>query len=314
MKEVTVKSPATVANLVCGFDIMGLALNEPFDIMSVKLLDEPVVRIRHIDQFGLPETPEQNVAGVVFLSVMKQMGGGIGFEAIIEKVIKPGSGIGSSASSASAAAVAANHLLGNIFTQDQLVGFAMDGEQLASGSRHADNVAPCILGGITLVRSIDPTDIIRLEYPHLYVTVIHPQVEVKTSDARKVLKPEVPLKDAIHQWANVGGLVAGFYRKDYGLIARSLEDVIIEPQRSILIPGYQAVKDACRKTKALGGGISGSGPSLFMLSDHPEAAHDVEKHMKKVYDDLGIGYFTYVTDINDRGVEVVNKPASHHFR
>ena len=305
MKKVKIKCPGTVANLVCGFDILGMALNEPNDIMEVTLLDEPKVIIHNRDNYNLPTEPEKNVAGVVFLSVMERVGGKIGFEVTIEKHIKPGSGIGSSAASAAGAAVAANHLLGNIFSSDEVVQFAMNGEKLASGVKHADNIAPCILGGVTLIRSIHPLDIIPLASPDLYVTVVHPQIEVRTSDARQILKKQVLLKDAIKQWGNIAGLVTGFLKNDLDLIGRSLEDVLIEPVRSILIPGFDEVKTNCKKAGALGGGISGSGPSVFMLSKDETTAKAVEKEMKKVYDKIGIEYNTYVTTINKKGVEIL---------
>jgi homoserine kinase len=306
MKKVKIKCPGTVANLVCGFDILGMALNEPNDIMEVTLLDEPKVIIHNRDSYNLPTDPEKNVAGVVFLSVMEKVGGNIGFEVTIEKYIKPGSGIGSSAASAAGAAVAANHLLGNIFSSDEVVQFAMNGEKLASGVKHADNIAPCILGGVTLIRSIHPLDIIPLASPDLYVTVVHPQIEVRTSDARQILKKQVLLKDAIKQWGNIAGLVTGFLKNDVGLIGRSLEDVLIEPVRSILIPGFDEVKANCKEAGALGGGISGSGPSVFMISKDEATAIKVESEMKKVYDRIGIDYHTYMTTINKKGVEVIN--------
>ena len=306
MNKIKIKCPGTVANLVCGFDILGMALNEPNDIMEVSLLDEPKVIIHNRDDFNLPTEPEKNVAGVVFLSVMEKVGGNIGFEVTIEKHIKPGSGIGSSAASAAGAAVAANHLLGNIFSSDEVVQFAMNGEKLASGVKHADNIAPCILGGVTLIRSIHPLDIIPLASPDLFVTVVHPQIEVRTSDARQILKKQVLLKDAIKQWGNIAGLVTGFLKNDVELIGRSLEDVIIEPVRSILIPGFDEVKANCKEAGALGGGISGSGPSVFMISKDETTARAVEAEMKKVYDKIGIDYNTYVTTINKKGVEIIN--------
>src|SRR6185503_18074122 len=305
MKTVTVHSPGTVANLVCGFDILGLALNAPYDVMKVKLLDEPKVIIHNKDNFNLPTEPEKNVAGVVVLSVMERMENKIGFEIEIEKHIKPGSGIGSSAASAAGAAVAANLLLGNVFATDEVVQFAMNGEKLASGVKHADNIAPCILGGVSLIRSIHPLDIISIPSPELYVTVVHPQIEVRTSDARQILKKQVLLKDAIRQWGNIAGLVTGFMKNDYDLIGRSLEDVIIEPVRSILIPGFSDVKTKCKEAGALGGGISGSVPSVFMLSTSEVIARATEGVMKEVYDKLGIEYNTYVTTINRKGVEIV---------
>jgi homoserine kinase len=283
-----------------------MALNEPHDIMEVTLLDEPKVIIHNRDNYNLPTDPEKNVAGVVFLSVMEKVGGSVGFEVTIEKHIKPGSGIGSSAASAAGAAVAANHLLGNIFSSDEMVQFAMNGEKLASGVKHADNIAPCILGGVTLIRSIHPLDIIPLASPDLYVTVVHPQIEVRTSDARQILKKQVLLKDAIKQWGNIAGLVTGFLKNDLELIGRSLEDVLIEPVRSILIPGFDEVKANCKQAGALGGGISGSGPSVFMLSKDEVTAKAVETEMKAVYNRIGIEYNTYVTTINKKGIGIIN--------
>jgi homoserine kinase len=305
MQIVKVKCPATVANLVCGFDILGMALNDPFDLMQVKLTDTPEVIIRNKDKFNLPTDPEKNVAGVVLLSIIEKMNGNIGFEVEIEKHIKPGSGIGSSAASAAGAAVAANHLLGNIFSNDELVQFAMNGEKLASGVKHADNISPCISGGVSLIRSIHPLDIVSLSAPDLFVTIIHPQIEVRTSDARQILRQQVLLKDAIKQWGNIAGLVAGFLKNDLDLIGRSLEDVIIEPVRSILIPGFDEIKSRCAEAGALGGGISGSGPSVFMLSKNETIAKEVEKVMKEIYNRIGIDYNTYVTTINKTGVSVI---------
>jgi homoserine kinase len=306
MKKVKVHSPGTVANLVCGFDILGLALHEPYDIMELTLRDEPTVIIHNRDEFNLPTEAEKNVAGVVLLSIMEKMDNKFGFELTVEKHIKPGSGIGSSAASAAGAAVAANYLLGNIFSNDEVVQFAMNGEKLASGVKHADNIAPCILGGVSLIRAIHPLDIISIPSPDLFVTVVHPLIEVRTSDARQILKQQVLLKDAIRQWGNIAGLVTGFMKNDYDLIGRSLEDVIIEPVRSILIPGFDEVKSKCQEAGALGGGISGSGPSIFMLSKEEKTAKAVEAIMKEVYNRIGIDYNTYVTTINKKGVEIVN--------
>jgi len=306
MKKVKVHSPGTVANIVCGFDILGLALSEPYDVMEVTLLNRPEVIIHNKDNFNLPTEAEKNVAGVVLLSVMERMSNTIGFEVTVEKHIKPGSGIGSSAASAAGAAVAANYLLGNIFSSDEVVQFAMNGEKLASGVKHADNIAPCILGGISLIRSIHPLDIVSIPAPDLFVTVVHPQIEVRTADARQILKQQVLLKDAIRQWGNIAGLVTGFMKNDYDLIGRSLEDVIIEPVRSILIPGFDELKAKCKEAGALGGGISGSGPSVFMLSKDESTAKAVGHVMSQVYERIGIEYNIYVTTINKKGVEVVS--------
>lgn len=304
MNSVKIKSPATIANLVCGFDVLGLALNDPQDVMQLTLSEEPGIRIQHNDIYNLPAIPEKNVAGVALLELIKELDNEQGFDLVIEKHIKPGSGLGSSAASAAGVVVAANHLLGNRFSKEDLVRFAMAGEKLASGVKHADNISPCIYGGVTLIRSIFPLDIISLPAPPMYVAVVHPQIEVKTSDAREILRKEVLLKDAIKQWGNIAGLVAGFMQNDYGLISRSLEDVIIEPVRSILIPGFDDVKKKCAEAGALGGGIAGSGPSIFMLCKEESVAKDVELIMKGIYDNIGLAYHTYVTTINNQGITI----------
>lgn len=304
MSKIIVTCPGTVANLVCGFDVLGLALEKPCDIMEVTLLDEPVIRVASKDGFPLPTDPALNTAGAPLIAMQEELGRPIGFDVLIGKHIKPGSGIGSSAASAAGAVVAANHLLGNPFSKEDLVRFAMFGEKVASGVKHADNVTPCILGGITLIRSIFPLDIISIPAPDLHVTVVHPQIEVKTADARQILRKQVLLKDAIRQWGNIAGLVAGFMKNDLDLIGRSLEDVIIEPVRSMLIPGFDEVKTKCKEAGALGGGISGSGPSIFMLSKDYNTALAVEAVMKDIYNRIGLDYHTYVTTINKEGVKI----------
>lgn len=294
-----------MANLVCGFDVLGLCLEAPFDTMEVRLLDEQKVVIQSADGYPLPTDPMLNTAGAPLVEMLKEINEPIGFEVLIHKAIKPGSGIGSSAASAAGAVVAANHLLGLRFSKEDLVRFALFGEKVASGVKHADNIAPCIYGGITLIRSIYPLDIISIPAPELFVTVVHPQIEVKTSDARQILRKEVLLKDAIKQWGNIAGLVAGFMKSDYELIGRSLEDVIIEPLRSILIPGFAEVKSRAIEAGALGGGISGSGPSIFMLSKNESTAEAVAAIMQEIYQRIGLEYHTYVTRVNSQGVSIV---------
>ena len=305
MKSVKVLAPASVANLVCGFDVLGMALADPADEMTISLSNTPGITIVHEDEYNLPEEPDKNVAGAALQAMMKDLDPSIGFHLKVKKNIKPGSGLGSSAASAAGAVAGANALLDNKFSDDDLIRYAMSGEKLASGVKHADNIAPCLMGGITLIRSILPLDIVKLSFPDLYVTVIHPQIEVKTSDARQILRKQVLLKDAIRQWGNIAGLVAGFMQKDYSLIGRSLEDVIIEPVRSILIPGFDEVKKRCTEAGALGGGISGSGPSVFMLSVEERTANSVADVMKEIYSRLEIEYKVYVTKIDAKGVKII---------
>ncbi len=307
MKKIKLQVPATVANLVCGFDILGMAINEPFDEMELTLLEERKLIIHHEDDFNLPNEPEKNVAGVVLLKLMEKFKNqAIGFEVIINKKIKPGSGLGSSAASAAGAAFGANKLLGNVFTKEELVHYAMYGEELASGSRHADNIAPCLFGGITLVKSSEPIDIIPLSSPDLYVAAVHPQVEVKTSDARQILKKNIHMKDAVQQWGNVAGLVAGILKNDNALISRSLEDVLVEPVRSILIPKFYEVKQKSLELGSLGGGISGSGPSVFMLCETKQIAESVSEMMQNTYASIHIESYAYVSKINDKGIKIID--------
>lgn len=305
MKEITVLAPATVANVVCGFDCLGFALREPCDEMTLRLIDEKAVKIKHLDEFDLPTEPEKNIAGVAILAILEEIEENIGFEIEITKRIKPGSGIGSSSASAVGAVVAANKLLSDRFSRLELAEFAMKGEQLASQGRHADNVAPCLFGGFTLVRSVEPLDIVELDFPEMFVTVIHPQIEIKTSEARKILPTEIPLKNAIQAWSNVGALVAALSKGDYRLIARSLEDFIVEPVRKRLIPHFDALKNESLKAGALGGGISGSGPSVFILSETLETAQNVEKTMREIYSNTEIDFNVYVSEINSEGVRFI---------
>ena len=306
MNEIKLFCPATIANLSCGFDVLGLCLTTAGDEMIIRKSDVKGVRITKIVGADLPLETENNVAGVAALAMLEEVETEFGFEIEIYKNIKAGSGIGSSAASSAGAVFGINELLGRPFTRKELVKFAMQGEKLASGNAHADNVAPCLLGGFTLVRSSNPLDIIKIDSPsELYATVVHPQIELKTSDARSVLKQTVTLKSAITQWGNVGGLVAGLYTQDYELIGRSLHDEIIEPIRSMLIPGFDLIKKTAYENGALGSGISGSGPSIFALSKGKDTAEKIAKAMSKVYDEINLPYEIHVSKVNDQGMKII---------
>jgi homoserine kinase len=309
MESIRVFAPATVANVACGFDVLGFALEYPGDELSIRKTDSETLVILKIDGAeDLPTDPEKNVVGVSIQSLLNELGSKQGLEISIKKGVKPGSGIGSSAASSAGAVVAVNKLLNAGFSKLDLVRFAMEGERLASGTAHADNVAPAIFGGFTLVRSYNPLDIIKLNTPdQLYCTVIHPQIEVKTSDARSVLRINLTLKKAIVQWGNLGGLVAGLFLEDYPLIGRSLEDVIVEPIRSVLIPGFDTVKEAAIQAGALGCSISGSGPSIFALSKGIEIAQNVKAAMAEVYDSIGIEYIMYISKVSPEGVKILQQ-------
>ena len=303
MKSIRVFCPGTIANVSCGFDVLGLSLAGVGDYMTVTQTAIKGITISEILGQDLPMETTQNVAGVAGLALLEALGSDAGFDIKIDKRIKAGSGIGSSAASSAGAVWAINHLLGDPFTTKELIPFAMEGERLASGVAHADNVAPALLGGFTLVRSTDPLDVISLPSPSaLYATVIHPQIEIKTADSRRILKSNLSLKDAITQWGNVGGLVAGLYREDYELIGRSLQDVVIEPVRSILIPGFNEIKEAALNAGALGGGISGSGPSVFALTKGKDKALKVADAMRHAYEPFGISFDIHISNINEKGV------------
>jgi len=307
MEELKVFCPATIANISCGFDVLGVALDAVGDEMVVRKVREKGIQITKLEGQDLPLETLKNVAGVAGLAFLKESDYEGGFEIEIYKKIKAGSGIGSSAASSAGAVWAMNHLLGNPFSKSKLVEFAMEGERLASGVAHADNVAPALFGGFSLVRSYEPLDIVPINSPsELYATVIHPQIEVRTSDSRMILKSNISLKDGIRQWGNVGGLIAGLYTEDYDLIGRSLVDHIIEPIRSILIPGFDEVKEKSKKAGALGGGISGSGPSIFAFSKGASIAEKVADAMKEVYQKIEIDHEVHVSKINPEGIKIVN--------
>ncbi|WP_222983816.1 homoserine kinase [Flagellimonas meishanensis] len=306
MSKITVFCPATIANVSCGFDVLGLALDSVGDLMTVRKSTEKGIRITKIVGQELPLETEKNVAGIAGNALLEQSGYQGGFEIEIDKRIKPGSGIGSSAASSAGAVWAMNELLDRPFSKLELVQFAMQGENLASGTAHADNVAPAIFGGFTLVRSYNPLDIVPLPTPsELVATVIHPQIEIKTSDSRKILKTTISLKKGIEQWGNVGGLIAGLFKSDYELIGRSLEDHIVEPIRSILIPLFGNVKFNALEAGALGCGISGSGPSIFALSKGMETAERVAQSMKETYTGIGIPFDVHVSRINTEGIKQI---------
>ncbi len=255
----------------------------------------------------MPYEAHLNVAGVSALALIEDANPDCGFEIEIYKHIKPGSGIGSSSASAAGSVFGINELLGRPYNNTQLTYFAMKGEAIASMSEHADNLAPALFGGFTLVKSIAPLEILQIPTPkELYATIIHPQIEIKTSEARAILPKNVPLKDAIGQWANVGSLIHALHTSNYSLIQRSLQDIIVEPYRSKLIPHFDDVKFAALNHGALGCAISGSGPSIFALSEGLEVAKNVEDAMKTIYSETGIEFDTFVSPINTKGIKIMN--------
>lgn len=307
MNEIKIFSPATVANVACGFDVLGFCLDTVGDEMVIRKINKKGVFITKIKGFDLPYETELNVAGVSALAMYESAKPDCGFEIEIYKNIKPGSGIGSSAASAVGSVFGMNELLGKPYNKTQLTEFAIKGEALASKCEHADNLAPAIFGGFTLVKSVSPLEVLQIPVPNnLYATIIHPQIEIKTSEARAILPKQVTLQDAITQWSNFGSLIHGLHTNDYQLIKRSLHDVIIEPHRSKLIPYFKDVKKVALKNGALGCGISGSGPSIFSLSEGIEQAKNVKDTIKELYSKTNIVFDVFVSKINAEGIKIIN--------
>lgn len=302
---IKVFAPASVANVACGFDTMGFALEKPGDEIIARLSDKPGLRITKITgaQGKLPYEVEKNTAGFAAQKLLEHLGEQErGIELEIHKKMPFGSGLGSSAASAVAGVMAINELLRRPLEKRDLLPFAAKGEELASGSLHVDNVAPSLIGGIIFIRDNASFDVHRLpSIPGLYASVIHPKVNIMTKDARNILADKVPFRDSIAQGGNLGGLIIGLYNSDLELIKRSLKDVIVEPQRVGLIPKFYQVQEAALKAGALGCSISGAGPSIFALSANSLDAENVGNAMVRIFSDAKIEHTLYLSKINQEG-------------
>ncbi|MBK1439412.1 homoserine kinase [Parapedobacter sp. ISTM3] len=312
--KVHVFAPATVANMVCGFDVLGFALHEPGDEVVIRRAGEPGVRLVNItgDEGRLPREVSRNTVSASVISFLQYIGRcDIGIEIELHKHMPIGSGLGSSAASTVAGLYAVNKLLGSPLSRRELLPFAMEGEELACGHGHADNVAPALLGGITLIRGYNPLDVVALPAPPaLHASVVFPHVDVPTRDARQMIRTKVALQDAVTQWGNVAGLVAGLFRNDYELIGRSMQDVLIEPTRAILIPEFYEMRRLAIDAGALSFGISGSGPSVFAFAQNAEQANGITSVIQAHLTAQGIGSHGYMSKINMEGPkEITNKHA-----
>lgn len=303
--KVHVFAPATVANMVCGFDVLGFALDEPGDEVIMRRVDKPGVHLTQItgDDGKLPRDTAKNTVSASVLSLLRHIGReDIGVEIELHKHMPIGSGLGSSAASTVAGLFAINTLLGQPLTKQELLPFAVQGEELACGHGHADNVAPGLLGGITLIKGYAPLDVIPLPTPPaLQASVVFPHVDVPTRDARQMIRAKVALKDAVTQWGNIAGLVAGLFMNDYNLIGRSMQDVLIEPTRAILIPEFYEMRQLALEAGALSFGISGSGPSVFAFSQSKETAQHITSIIQSHLTQQGIDSNGYVSGINAIG-------------
>ncbi len=306
MEYLKIFAPATVANVSCGFDSLGFAVDAIGDEMTFTKTTEKGVKITNITGADLTYDVDKNAASAVVKKILNEANADFGIELTIHKGFSPGSGLGSSAASAAGAAFGANQLLGNFYSELELTKFAMFGEEVACGTPIADNVSAAIYGGFVLVRSYNPLEIIKLPVPNeLRVVAIHPQIEVKTKDARDVLPTEIALKDAVTQWANVGGLISGLYSDNYELISNSLVDIIVEPVRKALIPHFDDVKNAAIKSGALGAGISGSGPTIFALCKGDKIAKEVYKSIQESYKNTGIDFEMFISKVNPSGMKIL---------
>ena len=307
MNEIKVFAPASIANLSCGYDILGVCLDNIGDEITVRKTKKKGVVIKKVSGQKLSTDISLNVAGVSATALLNETKVNCGFEIEIHKGIKPGSGIGSSAASSAGSVFAINKLIGEPYTNKELIKFAMCGEMAASGSKHADNVAAVLLGGFTFVKNSTENDYFKLNTPiEIAFTVIHPKIELKTKDSRAVVKDKVSMKNMIEQSANLGAFISGLYTEDYELIGRSIKDVIIEPLRSVLIPKFEEIKLVSINSGALGCGISGSGPSVFAMSKGVTTAKNVGNAMKKIYDKLDLDYDVHISCVNDIGIKILN--------
>lgn len=311
LDHVHVFAPATVANMICGFDILGFALDEPGDEVIMRRKSTAGVVITKItgDDGRLPLDADKNTvsACVQFLLQHLELHDEVGVEIELHKHMPIGSGLGSSAASTVAGLFAINKMLGDPLSKEELLPFCVEGERLACGHGHADNVAPSLFGGITLIRGHDPLDLIPLPVPEeLVAAVVFPQVDVPTRDARQLIKEKVLLKDAVIQWGNIAGLIAGLFKNDYNLISRSMQDVLIEPTRAILIPQFYEMKQIALENGALSFGISGSGPSVVAITRDKEVAKQIVDQIKAHLSESEIESYGYVSGVNVNGPKVLN--------
>lgn len=307
MKKVRVFAPASIANMGCGFDVIGLALDEVGDILEMTASEGDGLTITNKSGVPLPENIEDNVITPVVRSFLQKINQKAQIDVVICEKIYPGSGIGSSAASSAAAAFGMNELFGCPLTEEEVVICAMEGENLASGGFHADNAAPAVMGGIVLIRGYEPLDLIQLPVPgNFYCAVVHPHIVVSTKAAREILPKAVPMHDAVRQWGNVGGLVAGLCTGNIKLIGHSMQDFVAEPYRKQFIPGFDHLREKILETGALAMNISGSGPSVFALCDSRPVAESAGKVLKEHFEALDTGCEVYVVKVSNKGAKLTH--------
>lgn len=308
-KEITVFAPASVTNVGCGFDVLGFAIDFPGDEVTLRLTENPGIKIVIItgDNGKISKEIDKNTAGISVKTFTEYLNIKNGIEIEIHKKMGIGSGLGSSAASSVAAVFALNNLLEKPLSKNEIFNFALEGEKLTSGGKpHADNVAACLFGGFTIVKNNYDFEVINVPYPvNLWCAVIHPEVEVSTSYTRTLLKNEISLQTAVKQMSNVAGLITGLTTNDFNLIKNSIHDFIAEPIRSKFIPDYEKIKQTALKNGAYGCNISGSGPSVFAFSDSEISAIIIGNKMGDVLTEINIKYNLYVSKINNEGPKIL---------
>jgi homoserine kinase len=309
MKQIRASAPATVANVCCGFDILGFAVEAPSDEVVLTLDDSSEVTIAHIEGDGgrLPRAADRNTASVAIRSYLRAIGESPGVAITLTKHLPLGSGMGSSAASAAAALVAINACFGNRLSREELIPHAMEAERVACGAAHADNVAPSLLGGMVLIRDYRPLDVVQVPlHTPFYCTLVHPHLELRTEDSRKVLKPTLALREAIAQNGNTAALMVGLMTGDMKLVGRSLCDVIAEPIRSVFIPGFATIRQQTLEAGGIGCGISGSGPTVFALSQSRTLADKIGALLQAHFQRHHLDSDVYVSSVNLKGAQVLN--------
>lgn len=307
MQSITVKAPATVANLGSGFDLMGLAIHQTADEVTVTERSDNQVILQEIIGDGglLPRETAENTCTVAIVSLLKHLDSNKGFDVILKKHIAFNSGLGSSASSAVAGVFAVNALLGNPLSKKDLIPFAVDGEYVASKGFHGDNVAPCMLGGITYIQSLNPLCIEQLAYPeNTFIVVLYQYVKVSTAEARAILPKQYDKAVVIQQTARTAALLTGLNTSNHKLIQFGLGDEIATPYRKQLIPHFDALEDEAMKNGAVGFNISGSGPSVFAWCNGEEKANQVKQAWQTFMQAKAQPFEIYCSPINNEGVSI----------
>ena len=307
MDSIRLHAPATVANLSCGFDILGVCLDDPYDEIEIKKISKKEVILNSLDSefSNIPLNPEKNTGGIPAIKIINDLALDFGFEINIKKGIPLYGGLGSSAATAAGVVYGINILLKKCLSNDEVVKYALEGEKISSETPHADNIGPCINGGLVIIKSTNPLKLINIKTGEYYFSIIHPKVKVSTKEARKLLPQEVKLKDAVKQWGNIASLVYGFSTSDSNLIKSSMVDYIVEPIRSKLIPHFDEIKENVLKNNAIGCSISGSGPSIFALSASKQNSLKILSEMQNIYNKYDVKYHSFCSKINNKGIEVL---------